>query len=86
MTMPTTAMGIWAYSGWPKVSSSAPYFCSILLMAAIAATSEICARKLQIPSGMKRFVTVQSTRRLSFFRSTAFMWQRYRTAMAAVRI
>ena len=55
-------------------------------MAAIAATSEICARKLQIPSGMKRFVTVQSTRRLSFFRSTAFMWQRYRTAMAAVRI
>ena len=55
-------------------------------MAAIAATSEICARKLQIPSGMKRFVTVQSTRRLSFFRSTAFMWQRYHTAMAAVRI
>ena len=40
MTIPTTAMGIWAYCGWPKISSIAPYFRSMLLMAAMAATRE----------------------------------------------
>ena len=38
MTMPTTAMGIWAYCSCPKTGSRAPYLRSILLIAAIAAT------------------------------------------------
>ena len=49
ITMPTTAIGIWAYCSRPKTGSSAPYFLIILLIAAIAATREICDRKLVRP-------------------------------------
>ena len=49
ITMPTTAMGIWAYCSCPNTASSAPYLRSILLMAAIAATKLICERKLVTP-------------------------------------
>ena len=50
MTMPTTAMGIWAYCSCPKMGSSAPYLRSMLLMAAMAATRLIWDRKLVMPS------------------------------------
>ena len=50
MTMPTTAMGIWAYCACPNTGSRAPYFRSILLMAAMAATRLIWERKLVMPS------------------------------------
>ena len=49
MTMPTTAMGIWAYCSWPNTGSRAPYLRSMLLMAAMAATRLIWERKLVMP-------------------------------------
>ena len=42
-------MGIWAYCSCPKMLSSAPYFRSMLLIAAIAATRLIWDKKLVIP-------------------------------------
>ena len=86
MTMPTTAMGIWAYCSWPKISSRMPYFCTMLLMAAMAATSEICARKLQMPSARKRRIRRADRWKLPFSSLTDFRWSRYHTASAAVRI
>ena len=41
MTMPTTAIGIWAYSVRPNIGSRAPYLRIILFIAAIAATRDI---------------------------------------------
>lgn len=49
ITMPTTAMGIWAYCSCPNTASSAPYLRIMLLMAAIAATRLIWDRKLVMP-------------------------------------
>lgn len=46
ITMPSTVSGMSALN-----SDCAPYFTSIELVAAIAMTSEICARKLHRPSG-----------------------------------
>ncbi|CDC61347.1 unknown [Clostridium sp. CAG:448] len=54
ITMPTTAMGICAYCSCPNTGSCAPYLRSMLLIAAIAATREICARKLHSPSDTTR--------------------------------
>ena len=84
ITMPSTAMGIWANCSWPNIGSSAPYLSVMFCMAAMAATSDICDRKLHMPSGRNlraRRPLNAKLRRLSF---TAFMWHRYHMASAAV--
>lgn len=41
MMIPVTAVGIWAYSGWPKTGSSAPYFTAMFSVAAMDSTMEV---------------------------------------------
>ena len=67
MTMPTTAIGICAYCACPKITSMAPYFRIILLMAAIAATREIWERKLVTPS-TRVFFTISAFNPKSAFK------------------
>ena len=84
MTMPTTAIGIWAYCVCEKIGSSAPYFRTMLLMAAIAATSEICDKKLQAPSERVRQTVFAFRQKSAGCRRTILLWNRYQTASAAV--
>ena len=56
--------------------SAAPYLRTILLMAAIAATSEIWDRKLQIPRDKNRLISRPRRRKLVFFSRTAFICSR----------
>ena len=84
MTMPTTAMGICAYCGWPKMGSAAPQRWIMLLMAAMAATREICDSRLQMPSGRNFAASLGRGAKQPLSRSTAFMRVRYHTARAAV--
>ena len=76
ITIPTTAMGICAYSASPKTGSSAPYFLIILFVAAIAATRDICARKLQMPSGINLFITLPQSLNEAFSSFTERIWNR----------
>ena len=73
ITIPTTAIGICAYCACEKISSSAPYLRSMLLIAAIAATREICERKLVMPSPSVRPQTAPSSRKSCFESFTIFM-------------
>ena len=84
ITMPTTAMGIWVYSGWPNTGSSAPYRLSILLMAAMAATSEIWDSKLHSPRGKNRAARLPRGAKLSARRVTDCIRHRYHTDSPAV--
>ena len=85
MTIPTTAIGIWAYCSSPKILSKDPYFLTILLMAAMAATSEIWERKLVMPK-TRVLEQVPFERMKSFFPGfTNFMWRIYQMARMAVR-
>lgn len=76
ITMPTTAIGICANCSCPQTASSAPYLRTILLIAAIAATSEICDRKLQMPSRINCFITLPQSTKLSFCKATVFIRHR----------
>lgn len=84
MTMPCTAMGICAYWAWENTGSSAPYLRSMLLTAAIDATMDICERKLHIPSGRKRPISLPLSTKLLLCSLTAFIRQRYQMESAAV--
>ena len=84
--MPTTAIGICAYCSCPNMASTAPYLRSILLIAAIAATSEIWERKLQIPSTSARPAILKSGLKQAPERETVFVRRRYHMEAAAVTI
>ena len=84
--MPTTAIGIWAYCSCENTASSAPYFWIMLLIAAIAATREICDKKLVMPSVRKRFISPPQSPKLARESRIAFMCARYHSDSAAVRI
>ena len=84
MTMPTTAIGICAYCSCENISSNAPYFLSILLIAAIAATRLICERKLVIPRPSVLPQMVPLSLKSDFEGLTTFILSRYRTASTAV--
>ena len=76
ITMPTTAVGMWAYCSCEKISSSAPYFFSILSTTAIESTMEIWTRKLAAPSGAVRRRTLPRTQRASRSRRMVFILKR----------
>ena len=84
ITIPTTAMGICAYCSCPNTGSSAPYLRIMLLIAAIAATSEICAKKLHAPSDSVRPTIRMSGIRSFFCGRTIFARSRYRSDSTAV--
>ena len=84
MTMPRTAKGIWANSGWPNTGSFAPYFMHIFCTAAMDATSEICARKLVMPRTRNLRISPPLSRKLHFSSVTTFMCRRYQMESAAV--
>ena len=84
MTMPTTAMGIWAYCACPNTGSRAPYFRSILLMAAMAATRLIWERKLVMPSVSIREQSLPWSGRSRRPGRIIFIRGRYQTASPAV--
>ena len=85
MTMPSTAMGICVNSRCAKTASRALYLRTMLLMAAMAMTSEICERKLHMPRGRNARSTDQQGWKLFRQRETDFMRQRYHRARPEVR-
>lgn len=72
------------YSGWPNTGSSAPYRLSILLMAAMAATSEIWDSRLHSPKGKNRAARLPRGAKLSARRVTDCIRHRYHTDSPAV--
>ena len=86
MTIPTTAMGIWAYCACPKMGSRAPYLRSMLLMAAMEATREIWERKLVMPSSRVFAQILPLSRKSCRLGFIIFMCRRYHTARTAVMI
>ena len=69
-------MGICAYSSAENTGSSALYFCTMLLIAAIAATKEICAKKLLAPSTIQRPAMRGAGRKSAFAGLSSFARQR----------
>ena len=84
ITIPTTAIGICAYCSSPKISSRAPYFLTILLMAAMAATRDIWERKLVIPRTRVLEEVLKERIKSVFPGFTIFMWRMYQMERRAV--
>ena len=79
ITMPRTVSGMSAPN-----SDCAPYFTNIELVAAIAMTSEICARKLHRPSGRNLPRMRPESPKSAFSNFKIFVRQRYQTLIPAV--
>ena len=86
ITIPTTAIGICANCSCPKMASIAPYLRIILLIAAIAATRDICAKKLHRPSERVLTTILPFSLKSIFVGLIILARNRYHTAKIAVAI
>lgn len=85
MTIPTTAIGICENSGWTKNGSLTVVIRIMLLMAAMAATSEIWLRKLVMPMVSMRRSRAGLRRKLRLSNLMAFKWHKYQVDRTAVK-